>query len=172
MKELEQILRDHGRRYPGMEPTDAVKLIYQNEFGGGHMIRDEQACLNYLKREYEATPKNTGVALQENIGNGILRIYLAALKEEKLEQLGAAFIRSAAAHQGNLDAFLQKLDVLRKLTAEGIFSFDGEALEAYLAEYEKAGYPPVSHSQRYRENYHPAYRIICRAFAGEICADA
>ena len=50
-EELEQILREHAKRYPLMQPTDAVKLIYQNEFGGGHLIRDEQACLNYLRRE-------------------------------------------------------------------------------------------------------------------------
>ena len=52
MKELETILKDHARRYGQMEPTDAVKLIYQNEFGGGHLIRDEESCRNYLYREY------------------------------------------------------------------------------------------------------------------------
>ena len=42
MEELEIILREHSRRYPEMQATDAVKLIYQNEFSGGHLIRDEQ----------------------------------------------------------------------------------------------------------------------------------
>ena len=51
MEELRAILIAHAKRYPLMQPTDAVKLIYQNEFGGGHLIRDEQACLNYLRRE-------------------------------------------------------------------------------------------------------------------------
>ena len=37
MEELERILREHAERYPLMQPTDAVKLIYQNEFGGGHL---------------------------------------------------------------------------------------------------------------------------------------
>ena len=45
MEELEKILQDHAKRYPQMEPTDGVKLIYQNEFGGGHLIKDENACL-------------------------------------------------------------------------------------------------------------------------------
>ena len=39
MFELEAILKIHVKRYPLMQPTDAVKLIYQNEFGGGHLIR-------------------------------------------------------------------------------------------------------------------------------------
>ena len=46
MEELKVILITHANRYPLMQPQDAVKLIYQNEFGGGHLIRDEEACLN------------------------------------------------------------------------------------------------------------------------------
>lgn len=49
MKELETILRDHASRYPRMEPTDAVKLVYQNEFGGGHLIRNPESCLEALR---------------------------------------------------------------------------------------------------------------------------
>ena len=33
-------------------------------------------------------------------------------------------------------------------------------LEEYLESYKKAGYPMVSHSQRYRDAYKPAYRIV------------
>lgn len=160
MKELEQILRSHAVRYPKMEPTDAVKLIYQNEFGGGHMIADEQVCLNYLRREYATTAHDGEAALYESIGNGIIRVNLAALEEKDVEALGREFIRSAARCKGSPDRFLEKLSVLRALTREGVFSFTAEALERYLAEYERAGFPPVSHSETYRNAYHPAYRII------------
>ena len=162
MEELERILREHVKRYPKMQPTDAVKLIYQNEFGGGHLIRDEQACLNYLRREYALVEKDASKLLYEDIGNGIVRVNLAALKGENLEQLGKDFIRSAAYHKVCLDSFLNKLDVLKKLTAQVVFYFGSEELDAYLAEYEKASCPAVSHSPEYRENYKPAYRIILR----------
>ena len=160
MEELEQILREHAKRYPLIQPCDAVKLIYQNEFGGGHLIRDEQACLNYLRREYDDLEKDPSAQLYENIGNGIARVNLAAVKEEDLEQLGKAFIDSAAKHKGTLDSFLNKLEVLHTLTTEGVFAFDLDALNTYLSEYEAAGYPAVSHSPEYREAYKPAYRII------------
>lgn len=162
MEELEQILRKHAKRYPKMQPTDAVKLIYQNEFGGGHLIRDEQVCLNYLRLEYESVEKDASIPLYEDIGNGIVRANLAAVKEEDLEQLGRDFIRSTAEHKGNMDSFLCKLAVLKTLTAEGIFLFSINELDTYLAEYEKEGYPAVSHSTEYRECYKPAYRIILR----------
>lgn len=35
--ELYGVLCAHAARYPLMRPTDAVKLIYQGEFGSGHM---------------------------------------------------------------------------------------------------------------------------------------
>ena len=164
MEELERILREHAKRYPLMQPTDAVKLIYQNEFGGGHLIRDEQACLNYLRREYTSVAKDPTVPLYEDIGNGIIRVNLAAVKPEDLEQLGRAFIDSAAKHKGAMDRFLNKLEVLRKLANEGVFNFDTNALNAYLSEYEAAGYPAVSHSPEYRQAYKPAYRIIRKAY--------
>ena len=163
-EELEQILREHARRYPLMQPCDAVKLIYQNEFGGGHLIRDEGACLNYLRREYADLEKDATTPLYEDIGNGIFRVNLAAVKPEDLEQLGRAFIDSAAKHKGTMDRFLNKLEVLRKLANEGVFNFDTNALNAYLSEYEAAGYPAVSHSPKYREVYKPAYRIIRKAY--------
>ena len=160
MEELEQILREHAQRYPKMQPTDAVKLIYQNEFGGGHLIRDEQACLNYLCWEYDTVVKDDSMPLYEAIGNGIVRVNLAAVKEEDLEQLGRDFIRSAAEHKGSMDSFLSKLAVLKKLIQQCVFAFGSNELNVYLVEYEKAGYPVVSHSWDYRTSYKPAYRVI------------
>jgi len=117
MEELRAILIAHAKRYPLMQPTDAVKLIYQNVFGGGHLIRDEEACLNYLRREYASVEKKPAAALYEDIGNGIVRVNLAALKEDDLEQLGKAFIDSAAKHKERWTAFcisLRCCECLRK----------------------------------------------------------
>lgn len=162
MEELRSVLISHAQRYPLMQPCDAVKLIFQNEFGGGHLIRDEAACLNYLRREYEATPKDPQASREEWIGNGIVRVHLAAVKPEELEQLGRDFIRSAAEHTGTKARFLEKLEVLRQLAAAGPFSFTTAELDHYLSEYVNAGCPAVSHSDQYRQNYRPAYRILQR----------
>lgn len=164
MKELETILKEHASRYPQMEPRDAVKLIYQNEFGGGHLIRDPDACLNYLQQEYSRTQKSESIPVCEQIGNGIVRVNLAALTPSQAAQLGQAFLASEAEHRGTLEVFRKKLDVLTRLTEEGVFSFRPEALRTYLAAYEAAGYPVVSHSTAYREAYHPAYRIILEKY--------
>ena len=162
--ELEQVLRCHAARYPQMEPVDAVKLIYQNEFGGGHLVRDESAFWRYLQAEYESVMKDAAATKYEALGNGILRVHLAALREEELVLLKEAFLRSAEAHRGNLESFLKKLACLETLCKEGIFAFGTEKLAAYLQEYAAAGYPMVSHSGRFRSAYKPAYRIISQVY--------
>ena len=161
MEELVFLLRDHAARYPLMEPTDAVKLLYQNEFGGGHLIRDEGACLQYLQREYSMIHKHSDAPAWEPIGNGMIRVNLACLEPDRIPQLAAAFIRSASAHTGSKERFRQKLELLRGVCREGIFSFSPEALEAYLRPYEQADFPMVSHSAAYRAAYQPAYRVVC-----------
>lgn len=163
MFELETVLKVHAARYPKMEPTDAVKLLYQNEFGGGHLIRDRESCMAYLRREYNGIDHDPAISPWEEIGNGMVRFHLASVKADELEKLGDTFIRSAAAHTGTLESFLQKLDVLRQVTAAGVFAFDSAELEAYLEDYAAAGYPMVSHSETYRQAYRPAYRVVLAA---------
>ena len=162
---MRSILLAHAVRYPLMEPTDAVKLIYQNEFGGGHLIRDEKKCLEFLQNEYRSVPQAADSPLLEDIGNGFFRVNLSALDASgmTIDALGAAFIRSSR-HRGSMDSFLEKLTVLRSLTKSGQMPFSPEALDAYLADYEKAGFPPVSHSETYRNAYHPAYRVVSQNY--------
>lgn len=169
METLEQILRNHGERYPQMQPRDAVKLIYQNEFGGGHMIRGPEHCRTTLQREYETVIQDPQLPLLEHIGNGVVRVMLGALGGSgySIERLAADFIRSSRDHQGNSLSFLEKLEVLRQVTASGGFSFDSGELEAYLEEYKSQGYPMVSHSPQYRQAYAPAYRIVLERVLAE-----
>lgn len=166
MDDLKQILREHACRYPAMEPTDAVKLIYQNEFGGGHLIRDEAACIAYLRHEYEGVTQSTDAPLTEDIGNGMVRVNLKALDAHGYtpDTLAADFIRSAAIHTGSPESFLAKLEILRRAVQEGHFGFSPEVLEDYLRSYGQAGYPMVSHSEAYRKTYAPTYRIVLKEY--------
>lgn len=162
MEELKKILAEHSRRYPRMTPRDAVKLIYQNEFGPGHLIRDEQEALRYLFAERSTVTAATTEPTLESIGNGLVRVPLAVWSEEEYpsETLIRDFIHSASLHQGSTEQFVHKLDILRVLCRQGIFSFSPEALEEYLGPYTTQGCPAVSHSAEYRDTYHPAYRVV------------
>ena len=167
MTEFSDILRTQIERYPGMQPQDAVKLAFQSEFGGGHLIADEAACLRYLYEECAATPVDGGAPLYEEIGGGMARVHLAALAAAGVapETLGRAFLVSARTPQGTREGLERKLSLLEEAAGAGRFVFSAEALRDYLRDYAAAGYPAVSHSAAYRAAYHPAYRVVRLSFA-------
>lgn len=170
---MNTILLDHARRYPLMEPTDAVKLLYQSEFGGGHLIRDEQACLARLQEEYRSTVQSQDIPLCEDIGSGMVRINLGAMDAAGIppQVLGQIFLRSARTVRGSMDGFQKKLELLTELTREGNMPFSLPALVDYLKRYEAAGFPPVSHSEVYRNAYHPAYRVVAKVTLNHLFPD-
>jgi hypothetical protein len=170
MNNFVKVLIKHEIKYPIMKPCDAVKLIYQNEFGGGHLIADKSLSLNRIEKEYHAVVQSVDTPLLEDIGNGLARVNLVALDANGLtiEKLNDVFVASSNIIQGTKESFIRKLDVLERLTTEGIFAFDKLFLRTYLDGYLSIGCPPVSHSKKYKHAYQPAYRVIHRDLLLEI----
>ena len=125
MRELYKILCTHAKRYPKMEPVDAIKLIYQNEFGPGHFVLDSKKSFAYLKDEYAKTTKRENATLCEDIGAGLVRVHLNALCLDvlSLEKLNDAFVASANSHKGSVQSFESKLAILKAAVENKIFSF-------------------------------------------------
>lgn len=164
MIELRKVLSEHAIKYPLTEPCDAVKLIYQNEFGGGHLITDKNLCLSRLAEEYQSVTQRHEARLFDDIGNGVTRINLSAIEANGLsiEKLNEIFIISSCIIQGTSESFMKKLLFLNELTEEGIFAFNSSSLRTYLNTYISMGYLPVSHSKVYKEAYNPAYRVVLK----------
>jgi len=162
-KILAEILREHAYRYPLMEPTDAVKLVYQHVMGPGHMVPDPQTSLARLKAELEETPSDF-VPLTEDLGGTLVRLNLAAMEAAGLtaEGVNRLFVETANEVRGSRETLLEGLNELRKVCAEGVFAFDSDALEVYLKDYAAKDYPAVSHSEAYRAAYEPAYRVVSK----------
>ena len=78
---MKNIILEHVKKYPLMEIRDIAKLIYQNEFGGGHMISDSSMSLRRIQEEYQSLDSDALCVLHvvESIGNGLSRIYLSCL---------------------------------------------------------------------------------------------
>ena len=179
MNTIQQLIQTHLTKYPLMELTDAVKLLYQNGLGPGHMVTDEAGSLKRLCEEWEncinqegcekGTASESGEICREicgegetrssfveSIGNGLVRVYLHGLKKEELPILNAMFCQTANQMQGSRKNFIQNL---------GFLSFFFPNAGDFLREYEKQGYPPISHSTPYRQAYHPAYRVVRQSYA-------
>lgn len=167
MNELSNLLLLHAARHPAMQACDLVKLIYQNEFGCGHLIPNPAYSLARLQAELKETPFAPEAPLLEPIGNGLIRLSLAAFPAcgVSTETLNALFVRTANSHTGSLEGFRAKLSLLRGMVARGeITCCTPAALEEYLTEYEAQGFPPTRHSEAYRAAERPAYRVLSARF--------
>lgn len=155
-----EILKRHFARYPRMQAQDGVKLCYQSEFGGGHMIPDPEYALKRLREEIAQT-EQTGGALLEEIG-GYDRLYLRALSESGLraETVSGLFCYTASHACGTMEGFEKRLSALEELAKAGNAPFSAQALAEYLEKYRAQGCPAVSHTDLYRECYAPAYRLV------------
>ena len=114
---MKEILREHIKRYPHMQVTDAVKLLYQSEFGGGHMISNPARSLMWIKNEASMArlePYDQVTPLLEEIGGGICRISLDAIGEGLApETLNQMFVKTADRTVGTMENFEKKLNLLR-----------------------------------------------------------
>lgn len=165
---MKTILKEHSKKYPLMQPQDAVKLIYQATFGGGHLIKDEIATLERLTAEYMSVEHRDIPLHTESLGEAS-RIYLdSVLNKTELEIISKIFSASAKyycvgydlADEHTKSIFAERLTQLKSLCREGCFSFSPRALDDYLTAYSASGYLPVSHSEEYRTAYKPSYRVI------------
>jgi len=170
-KAFRKILLLHARRYPKMEPADAVKLAYQSVFGGGHMIADPAKSLAFLAQERaqtrtDAFQTTAGAFLPIGLGRARMNLASDALYGLPDALLNRMFVRSAQEPAGDLPLFERVLEGVSRAAADGVFAFSAAALDAYLAEYRAAGYPMVHHSEPYRLAYRPAYRVVEGVYAG------
>ena len=162
--ETKKLLLEQLARYPLMEITDCVKLLYQSEFAGGHIIENPALSLERLLAEWETTPGDPSRPALEDIGSELCRVNLASARAAGIspESINAAFVATANSNHGTTEGFLNKLEALRELCALGKTPFAIAELEAWLADYERRGYPAVHHSESFRRAYSPHYRVIAK----------
>lgn len=163
---LKSLLLKQHEMYPKMQIEDMVKLIYQNEFAGGHLIADEDDCLRRLTKELHSlgkcSPNTMFPAAFEEIGNDLCRLNLAAVQSSDIDikTINRFFISTADSFAGSIQSFEEKLEVFKQCCKDKSLPYPIEEVKAYLNDYQRQGYPPVSHSKIYRILYSPAYRIV------------
>ncbi len=161
---MREILLAHARRYPNMEPQDYMKLLYQSEFGPGHLVDAQDGkVLERLKEEFAqaAGEGYTPAQTVEDIGGGLCRFHLSptALTAEELPLVQTCF--SLSAHpRGSLEGLWQKVGQLAGLCWKGEIPLKKEELSLYQALYSAQNCPAVSHSEAFRGHYTPHYRVL------------
>ena len=148
-----------------MQPQDLYKLVYQNEFGPGHFIENEQNSMARLAEEFAGVSGRKGKSPIESIGNGLCRYYLWGTKERELPMLNRIFVLTANGHKGTVDTFEKKLTAVGEMLPDLFFSFSPKEYFEFVRKQRQMNYPAVSHSKGYRNACLPAYRVVDERYA-------
>ncbi len=165
--QFENYLIEQLKKHKSMQPQDVVKMCYQAAFGAEHLLSDFSGAKKHLEKEY-AEVEAAKDELFEQISDTVCRVNLSAWKanEFPLEWLFRMFVASACVEQNGKEKFEKYLQAAESCI--DAMCFTKEEWTAYLAEYNKKGQPSVRHSEWYRLNEHPAYRIVNSRFLGTL----
>lgn len=165
MSYIQKVLSESLKRYPEMEVQDALKLIYQSEFGCGHLIKNKETSYTMLIEEWRNTQENND-ELFEIIGDGYARFNIGAAKKHGISPkiFQNIFLKSVEAEIGTIENFYEKVSELKKLCTEGRFPFLIGDIDSFLSQWEEKGRPLFRHSEKYRVLYKPAYRVISEKY--------
>lgn len=160
---IQDILAEQFARYPRMEPQDAVKLLYQAEFGPGHLIRDEKKCLDMIREEMAQCGETApGERMYEPVGGGLCRWNLRPCRDRGIppEDICRLLTETAQSVRGDKRRFLGSLKMLEEMAEGDETPFEAIFLDIFLIQYRDKNCPPLHHSEAYRRAYRPAYRIV------------
>lgn len=166
MDDIRDLLIRHTTRYPLMETTDVIKLVYQATFGPAHFSKAPSIddVIKGIRDELDLM-SDVGMPFDEPLTDGLTRISLAAVKNEtiKVEELADRFLRSMNAFlvtDAHEECFKARLKVFLDLIKTNEIVMDFVKAEEEIADYLEKGIRPVSHSKAFKDAYHPHYRVI------------
>lgn len=172
-QELTRLLNGLLRQRPQAQPRDFYKLLYQREFGCGHLAPTPESAERLLREELaqkpaeraDGSPKAQPPGSVEPIGNGLCRIYLdGAWSEEAVRLLTRIFLATANTHIGDAARFHAALDALCRWASGAMDAPDAAALCETVEALRAEGCPAVHHSAAYRAAYAPHYRVARRCY--------
>jgi hypothetical protein len=164
MKFISNLTSQHIARYPNLELIDLYKLLHQSALGASHA----SAADDILEKEFNLEWDNlTGVHVEPAIDpispdGKIARIHLRSYlsQDYSKDDLLTAFIRTANAQNGSQEKLKKFCNCLRDLSKAKQLPFNPEDTEAFLNDVENKDYPTLKHSNIFKKEYEPSYRIV------------
>ena len=154
----------HVQKYPNLEIRDVLKFLHQSAFGCEHMVSSLENATAYIRQEYMDMTRY-GDERIEPLDGSYSRVSLSCLHDGvSAEMLGGLFFASAKKETDGLSELENKLAVARALAEEGVFPFRLREFDEAVGKWKADGYPAVRHSETFRANYHPAYRVIANEY--------
>ncbi len=170
MTHLLELIRQHLAWYPRMQVRDVYKLIYQGAMGPEHMVATQQEFARRLEAEFTVIPAAPQERLLEAVraDQSLLRLNLRPYKARQpiAEGLVPFLLETSRQTHGSMEALVKDWAIFIELCAEGQASpFEINEARRFSKWLEMENYPPVHHSQAYRREYQPSYRLSAAQLA-------
>lgn len=163
--ELKEIVLKHIKEYPKAELQDILKMLYQNEFGPKHLAENEIECFKNLSIEINNISYDKNEELFTDIGDGALRLNLKAIPTgTNLNYINKVIVNSATEFCGTNEKLVVKFGLLVVMAQNNEIPFDIQRVRDETNAFAKNGFKPISHSNVYKEQYSPAYRVISKKY--------
>ena len=148
-----------------MELRDLYKLLYQGVRGPEHILSSADIFRQRLREEWEALEPASHDPLYEAIrpDGRLLRLNLRPYQAAGglLEQLTTACLAAGDEKWGTQADLRQAWDEVLRVCRLGAWQgFSWEACQAFTLWLQAHDFPPVHHSEAYRQLYRPAYRLV------------
>lgn len=171
------ILLEHLQRYPLMETSDTLKLVFQSVFGPRHFssvptLEDIITGIEEEMQLQETDDARTSVC--ENLGGDFVRVSLRSLSlglwtiTEMAQAFFASFALSPPMDKATLKIWNDRVNLFLTMDGEGLISRPDSEIDAAIEDLSRHGVRPTHHSEAYRQAYHPHYRVIHRQFIEKI----
>ena len=164
-EQTRQLLQKHYKSYPCLQPQDVFKFLFQSALGCEHLVASYDTALEYIKREQLSANVNA-IPLVERLDGHYSRVYLSCLKDGLSAQtLAKLFCLSAKKEEDGHHLLQQKLRVATSLVEEGLLPLSKQDFHQKLNAWQHMGCPAIHHSDVFRQEYRPAYRVIDNKYA-------
>jgi len=162
---IRQMCEEIHNNYPLATLQDIYKTCYQDYFGAEHLMNDTAAAKKYIHYELEQC-RDTDLSLMpkyEPTGfrHRFTRVNFSCLLDGELteEQLVMMFIAAAGKDNAYGDDWATEWRIIEKTALEVNPLWADTELQSELREAADNRYA-VRHSEAFRNNYNPHYRIV------------
>lgn len=155
-----ELLTKHCQRYPKLQIRDVFKFLHQSTFGCEHLVSSLETATQYISKEY-ADIHHEGEEEIEVLDGAYSRVHLSYLdKGLTANTLAKLFVASSKKEKESSCELLFKLGVAKELIREGTLPFSEDEFDKAVSEWQEKDFCAIHHSDIFRENYHPSYRVI------------
>jgi len=152
-----------------MQAVDLCKMVYQGEFGPGHLLSDKIAAMRNFEVEYITALESSTVKSAENIediGDNFCRLHITVDTSKWLGQdvIFRMFELSAETLHGTKSQFLDKMQQIKNFCQIGQIPFNAADFDTIIETWQANNYAPFSHSEIFKNEYRPSYRIVHKKY--------